>query len=339
MNNRSAGPRSFNTLQRSNRLARLKRLQEARILLLAICALILVLALTGLVFLFCQIGYNVSTGGGGGISGKVKYGPLEVLPWDESADISVYRGNLILVNETHSYRYPETRIEDMTDNEKNAYSLMTYRVMVGNTFPYYVLPNSKNFYMIPEAAKAMGDLLTYHYNQTEEALLVRAGYQQESTVSNGNYDQQIGLSASIDNDMDVSLKSDTCQKLISEGVNFGFIQRFPSGKASETGASGCTNVFRYVGVPHAGYITSHNTTLEAYLSLLQSNYTYSKSHLLLNAAGEEVKAKDAVYEVYYVAAADGDSTQVPVPKNYHYTISGDNMGGFIVTVNLNKSIA
>ena len=67
MNNRSAGPRSFNTLQRSNRLARLKRLQEARILLLAICALILVLALTGLVFLFCQIGHNVSTGGGGGI--------------------------------------------------------------------------------------------------------------------------------------------------------------------------------------------------------------------------------------------------------------------------------
>lgn len=72
MNNRSAGPRSFNTLQRSNRSARLKRLQEARILLLTICALILVLALTGLVFLFCQIGHNVSTGVGGGNSGKVK---------------------------------------------------------------------------------------------------------------------------------------------------------------------------------------------------------------------------------------------------------------------------
>ena len=114
----------------------------------------------------------------------------------------------------------------MSENEKNAYSLMTYRVMVGNTFPYYVLPNSKNFYMIPEAAKAMGDLLTYHYNQTEEQLLVRAGYQQESSVTNGNYDQQIGLSASIDNDMDVSLKSDTCKKLILEGVKFGFIQRF-----------------------------------------------------------------------------------------------------------------
>ena len=339
MNNRSAGPRSFNTLQRSNRSARLKRLQEARILLLTICALILVLALTGLVFLFCQIGHNVSTGGGGGNSGKVKYTSKQVNPWDEGADTNVYRGNLILVNEAHSYHYPETRIEDMTENEKNAYSLMTYRVMVGNTYPYYVLPNSKNFYMIPEAAKAMGDLLTYHYNQTEEQLLVRAGYQQESSVTNGNYDQQVGLSASIDNDMDVSLKSDTCQKLISEGVKFGIIQRFPNGKASETGASGCTNVFRYVGVPHAGYITSQGITLEAYLSRLQSDYTYSKSHLLLNAEGKVAKAKDAVYEVYYVEATADGTMSVPVPKNYRYTISGDNMKGFIVTVNLSKPIA
>lgn len=339
MNNRSAGPRSFNTLQRSNRSARLKRLQEARILLLAICALILALALTGLVFLFCQIGHNVSAGGGGGNSGKVNYKMLNVSAKDETAEINIYRGNLILVNEAHSYHYPETRIEDMTESEKNAYSLMTYRVMVGNTYPYYVLPNSKNFYMIPEAAKAMGDLLTYHYNRTDEQLLVSAGYQQESAVSNGNYDQQVGLSASIDNDMGVSLKSDTCLKLIEEGVKFGFIQRFPSGKASETGASGCTNVFRYVGVPHAGYITSKNLTLETYLKQLKSDFTYSKSHLLLNAEGEEVKAKDAVYEVYYVEAAEGDSTQVPVPKNYRYDISGDNMGGFIVTVHLNSPVA
>lgn len=342
MNNRSAGPRSFNTLQRSNRLARLKRLQEARILLLAICALILVLALTGLVFLFCQIGHNVSTGGGsgGGKSGKVNYTMLNVLTRDENAEVSIYRGNLILVNAENPYHYPQTRIEDLSSNDKSNYSLQSYRRNLGsNKFSYYVVPSEDNFYMIPEAANAMGSLLNYYYDQTDDALMVRMGYQKESTVTNGNYDQQVGLSASIDSDYSVSLKSDSCLKLISDGARFGIIQRFPSGKASETGVSGCTNVFRYVGVPHAGYITNQNLTLESYLKLLQSDYTYSKSHLLLNAAGEEVKAKDAVYEVYYVAATDGDSMQVPVPKNYQYTISGDNMGGFIVTVNLNKPIA
>ena len=69
---------------------------------------------------------------------------------------------------------------------------------------------------------------------------------------------------------------------------------------------------------------------------MQSDYTYSKSHLLLNAAGEEVKAKDAIYEVYYVEATADGTMSVPVPENYPYTISGDNMKGFIVTVHLNK---
>lgn len=338
MNNRSAGPRSFNTIQRSNRLPRLRRLQEARILLLAICALILVLALTGLVFLFCQIGHNVSTGGGGK-SGKVNYTTLNVLPTDEEATVSLYRGNLILVNEQHPYHYPEIRIEDLTDDEKNAYSLMTYRVMTGSTYPYYLIPGEKNYYMIPEAAKAMGDMLTYHYNQTEEQLLVRAGYLKESTVSNGNYDQLTGLSASIDNDMTVALKSDSCLKLISEGAQFGFIQRYPSGMGSQTGASNSTNVFRYVGVPHAGYITGQNLTLESYIDLLRKDYTYTGSHLLLDASGNAVSAKYAVYEVYYVPETGESQMQVPVPKNYHYTISGDNVSGFIVTVNLKSPVA
>ena len=37
------------------------------------------------------------------------------------------------------------------------------------------------------------------------------------------------------------------------------------------------------------------------------------------------------YSVYYVKYS-GNPTSVPVPKNSNYTISGDNMNGFIVTV-------
>ena len=39
----------------------------------------------------------------------------------------------------------------------------------------------------------------------------------------------------------------------------------------------------------------------------------------------------AKWEIYSVkAAAEGD-TSVPVPKNYPYTVSGNNVDGFIVT--------
>ena len=38
------------------------------------------------------------------------------------------------------------------------------------------------------------------------------------------------------------------------------------------------------------------------------------------------------YEIYYVKAADGETTEVPVPVDCDYTVSGDNIGGFIVTI-------
>ncbi|MFR5889912.1 MAG: hypothetical protein ACLUFM_02900 [Lachnospiraceae bacterium] len=36
--------------------------------------------------------------------------------------------------------------------------------------------------------------------------------------------------------------------------------------------------------------------------------------------------------IYYVEASAGDTTDVPVPENSEYEISGNNIDGFIVTV-------
>ena len=45
------------------------------------------------------------------------------------------------------------------------------------------------------------------------------------------------------------------------------------------------------------------------------------------------------YEVFYVAKSSGDLTTIEIPKGYAYTVSGDNVGGFIVTVNLSQPTA
>lgn len=39
-----------------------------------------------------------------------------------------------------------------------------------------------------------------------------------------------------------------------------------------------------------------------------------------------------VYQVYYVPAEAGDSTYVMVPPDQEYTVSGNNVDGFIITV-------
>ena len=40
--------------------------------------------------------------------------------------------------------------------------------------------------------------------------------------------------------------------------------------------------------------------------------------------------------VYYQAASTDATTKLVVPAELPYTVSGDNMGGFVVTVNLGK---
>lgn len=340
MNNRSAGPRSFNTIQRSNRGARLRRLQEMRILLLAICATVLLLALTGLVFLFCHLGHNLSGAGGSGSSGKVVFTKVT------KTAVDIHTGDLVLVDGDHSYQFPEVSIEDMSD--KSSYDMNTYLSRRGGS-PYSIRNAATvggRSYLQPTAASAMDQMLNAFYESTGESLTFYDGYRSyayqkqlwdsgNSKVKAGSSDQHTALSAWITNgETTNTLKSDSTEQLIRIGKSYGFIQRYPESKRGETGISNYPELFRYVGVPHAMYIVGQNLSLEGYLKQLSASHTYSGSHLLLDASGNAV-TKDATYEIYYVAAS-GDSTTVPVPKNYSYTISGDNIGGFIVTVYLNS---
>ena len=69
----------------------------------------------------------------------------------------------------------------------------------------------------------------------------------------------------------------------------------------------------------------NNICLDEYISLLRENYKFSSEHLVFQGADGKS------YEVYYYASS-GPLTHVPVPKNDEYTISGNNMDGFIITV-------
>lgn len=106
---------------------------------------------------------------------------------------------------------------------------------------------------------------------------------------------------------------------------YGFVIRYPDACKDHTGYDGAKRVhLRYIGIEHASYIHENNICLEEYLTALRTKYS-SSSPLSFTAANGKS------YSVYYVAYS-GNPTNVPVPKNSNYTISGDNMNGFIVTV-------
>ena len=111
-------------------------------------------------------------------------------------------------------------------------------------------------------------------------------------------------------------------------AEYGFIIRYEASKSALTGIVDEPYHFRYVGVSHATYMTANNLCLEEYLELLRNSHSYDKTPL-------EFSAGDKDYLVYYVeATADASFTSIPVPPASEgtYTISGDNMNGFIVTV-------
>ena len=77
--------------------------------------------------------------------------------------------------------------------------------------------------------------------------------------------------------------------------------------------------FRYVGLPHSSVITAKAFCLEEYIDYIY-NYEFSKKHLIIRSGSNR-------YEIYYIRG-----TKVAVPKSKEYSISGNNIDGFIVTV-------
>lgn len=107
---------------------------------------------------------------------------------------------------------------------------------------------------------------------------------------------------------------------------YGFILRYPEDKTDITKIQYEAWHYRYVGVPHAYYITENGLCLEEYIDLLR-DYTYEDEHL------EFTDGNGAAYEIYFVPSDDSaETTIVPVPNTLKYDISGNNVDGFIVTV-------
>jgi D-alanyl-D-alanine carboxypeptidase len=112
---------------------------------------------------------------------------------------------------------------------------------------------------------------------------------------------------------------------------YGFVLRYSDSKTDITSIQAEPWHYRYVGQPHAYYMTVGKLCLEEYLELLKS-YTYDGEHLMITDYDGEI------YEVYYVPAESGyDSTMLPVPGDKKYTVSGNNTDGFIVTVDTGET--
>ena len=151
--------------------------------------------------------------------------------------------------------------------------------------------------------------------QHANSYLARPGTSEHHTglaVDFSFYDVSTGASYDFDGSGDSAWILEHCWE-------YGFVQRYPEGKAEITGISTEPWHFRYVGLPHAYLMRENNFCLEEYLTWLRQ-YPYDGEHLTADCGGK-------CYEIWYCPADDlqcsGDGT---------YTISGDNCGGAVITL-------
>ncbi|MGN0676286.1 MAG: D-alanyl-D-alanine carboxypeptidase family protein [Ruminococcus sp.] len=239
----------------------------------------------------------------------------------------INKGDLVLVNKTYEYKFTEDlNIVDIYSNRNDYYTVKDMEVSLESS--------------VINQLNAMMEAYYKANNNTDIRVIeaYRSKEEQDKQVS-GNKTDVTGGYSDYNTARSFALGSfpadGTSYYLLDEGVyswiydnmqNYGFILRYPVSKDLITGMPSSTYRFRYVGVPHAIYIAQNNLTLEEYIENIKS---YNKDKPLKVTDGTKN------YDIYYVPANVNNVTEVPVPTDKTYTISGNNIDGFIVTVTLN----
>ncbi len=241
-------------------------------------------------------------------------------------------GSLVLVNMTHPYGEPDgTSFMSLYTNANKHYSL-TYSNLQLLSDAYVALNKMTDDYYTAEGKSNLEITAAYRTEQEQQEFwnsYVESPEDEQYCEKAGYSDHHTGLAFDVklvDRATGTSFSynknaSEKAKWIVDNHKNYGFIMRFPSDKFELTGVYE-GNHFRYVGLPHSTYIEDNNLCLDEYMISLK-NYTLENGTLQIPCNGE-------MYTVYYTPAQEGDHTEIHVPKDKEYSVSGDNNGGYIV---------
>ncbi len=261
------------------------------------------------------------------------------------ANTKVNEGDLILVNYNYEYTFPSTmekKIDSLWGKEgyNSAYVLgndtRLSTSIVHNLASMLTAMKTANIVTLSNgySLQVASGYRTYSYQNDLYNKAVANGTEGYSAIA-GHSEHHTGLAFDIKvfykspdgKTATYDLRAAEQDWILANCANYGFILRYPAEKVDITKILEESWHFRYVGVPHAKYITDNALCLEEYIDLLRENHTYGQSEpLSVTAEGKE-------YIIYFVpASVENSVTAVTVPASGSYTVSGNNVDGFIVTV-------
>ena len=258
----------------------------------------------------------------------------------------MYSGNLILVNKDHEYAYKDEEPENLASmfdyrtNKKGklCFVLTDSSVSVSQNFAVALKNMLFDFYKSSKNNNIMLDSGYRTVNEQQELYDYDTELSgNESTKYNkpGYSESHTGLSIDLKLNIEgyPKFKGTGKFKWIPEhAAEYGIITRYTKDKELITNIEAEPWHLRYVGVPHAEIMVSNNLCLEEYHDYIKG-YSYDKP--LIFTASDNIK-----YGIYFIKATK-DKTTIKIPLNendeqYEYNYSGNNVDGFIVTVNLGE---
>ncbi len=320
--NENDGTRSFETVQpepQSKPQKPNKKTDLKKVITISIFAV-----LTAIILLFCgiiiaEVAYKFGA--------DIKYTDTSV------SSLEVKVGDLLIVN--GSNRLNSAAISKAENEIQNVYSYNSSKHKDDPSLTiYYSYRDNGGIKLLPETIDALNKMTSDLYRDTGcDYLLLDYGHftPKEDITPAIEFPHQLGTTADIKLSIDGESKELVKDPIVADWLaknahKYGFINCDPENIEHGYDKIPSTQ-FRYIGIPHATYIYNSETvnSLEQYITELKNNHTDTSKAIILDN-----------YLVYYVTAAAGE-TVVKLPENYEYTISGDNVGGFIVTVDRSQS--
>ena len=247
----------------------------------------------------------------------------------ELGEEALYTGELILVNNSVFYHFPQDQeLVSIYEEKSGSYFV---RDMEVNLSPVAMtaLNSLLDAFLDQGGSKTINVVAGYRDRAYQQHLFDQSAqrngqdHAEKYVAQPGGSEHHTGLvvdlsilyadgsSGDYDGTGEYAWINDNCQ-------DFGWVVRYETGKEELTGIWDEPWHFRYVGVPHATEMVRRGLCLEEYIDLLRQ-YPFGGEHLTISCA-------QGTYEVWYC-----QGNEVYLPDSGEWIASGNNVDGVIVT--------
>ena len=239
---------------------------------------------------------------------------------------NIYTGNLILVNADYPYN-EQVNETDLVNVDKSACDVLLERRAVTLLSKLMEEINGWGKISAVSGWRSMQEQENIYAQSLKEN---GSEFTQKYVALPGHSEHQTGLA------IDLALTSDNidfirpdfpytgiCQTFRELSSQYGFIERYPQKKESITGIAHEPWHFRYIGVPHAEIMKKNDLCMEEYIPFIKQ-FAYGEQKYNFTVAQKN-------FSVSYLPASEAEVVCIEIAEDVPYTISGNNIDGYIIT--------